>query len=386
MTPCPLDADRLLACAEAATGLDDWADPTFADRFSLAVDHLRAADLEPVHERMAAANCLRVLTDRLRFFRDHDQHGLAAEVIERPMFVTGEPRSGTTLLHALLSVDAASRSLRFWEVMFPSPPPGRADADDARRAAADDEWRQINAHLPEWLVCHPYNDMLGDGLPECERTWAIDFRALSPTAWWRVPISLGPGALPQDPVEQYRIHRMMLQAIQHGRSRRTWVLKGFHAGRLQWLFGAYPDARLLYIHRDPVPVIASRVRMTVMLYEALTGTRDSGAHAQRHLAAARAGFHATLTNPLLHDPRVLHVRYQDFIGDRIGTIRRFYEFSDRTLSFEAAGAMEHYLATNRGDRYGKFAYSIDAIGDVEQLNEEFRPYRERFGVDLETAS
>ena len=104
------------------------------------------------------------------------------------MFATGEPRSGTTLLHALMSVDPDARALRFWEVMYPSPPPGLAGPDDPRRARADDDWREINAKLRKWLHCHPYNDMLGDGLPEDERTWAFDFRVMTPTAWWRVPM------------------------------------------------------------------------------------------------------------------------------------------------------------------------------------------------------
>ena len=381
----PLSATALLSVAEQATGLSDWGDDTFPDRFAQAVDVIGKQPLDEEAVRMAAANCVRLLTDRLRFFRDHARHELDREVIESPLFVTGEPRSGTTLLHALLSVDPTARSLRFWEVMFPSPPPGLAAEDDPRRAIADDEWRQINARLPQWLVCHPYNDMLGDGLPECERTWAIDFRALSPTAWWRVPMYVGPGVLPQDAAAQYRIHRMMLQALQKGARPRTWVLKGFHAGRLAALFDAYPDARLLYVHRDPVPVIASRVQMTVMLYEGLTGRRDTGDLARRNLEASRAGFHATLTNPLMDDPRVYHLRYQDFIADRVGSIRSFYEFARRSLTDAASQAMEHYLATNRGDRYGKFVYSIDAIGDVDELNEEFAPYRQRFGIDLERA-
>jgi hypothetical protein len=279
-----------------------------------------------------------------------------------------------------MSVDPANRSPRFWEVMFPSPPPGVAAADDPRIAIADGEWRQINAKLPKWLSCHPYNDMLGSGLPECERTWAFDFRALSPTAWWRIPVSIGPGRLPADPVAQYRIHEMMLQALQFGSKPATWVLKGFHGGRLSQLFARYPDARVLYIHRDPIPVLASRVQMCTMLYEGLTGRTDSGEHAAQHRAAGIAAFRAATDSPHLDDPRIHHVRYQDFLHDRVGTIADFYRFADRSLSDAARTAMERYLAQNRGDRYGKFRYDIASLGDVDALNEEFALYRQRFGV------
>src|SRR5688500_9332113 len=182
-----LNAVSLLAQAQAETGLTGWGDATLPERFALAVQATNSAGMDAAGEGKAAETAIWLLTDRLRFFDDHKTYGLAAETVERPLFVTGEPRSGTTLLHALLSVDPEARALRFWQVMHPSPPPGLAAPDDPRRAQADAEWREINARLPHWLKSHPYNDMLGDGLPEDERTWAFDFRVLTPTAWWRVP-------------------------------------------------------------------------------------------------------------------------------------------------------------------------------------------------------
>ena len=277
-----LDAGALLGAAEADAGLCDWGDPTFRERFAKAVDLIRGAGMNAEGQRIAAANIRWLLTDRLRFFDDHVKYGLDREVIERPLFVTGEPRSGTTLLHALLSVDPDARALRFWEVMHPSPPPGLAAPDDPRRAQADAEWREINARLPNWLLSHPYNDMLGDGLPEDERTWAFDFRVLTPTAWWRVPMGMVVGGLPSHPPAQYRIHKMMLQAIQHGRPKKYWVLKGFHATRFPALFDCYPDARVLYIHRDPVQSIASRIRMAADLTEGLTGSVDMAQQSRIH--------------------------------------------------------------------------------------------------------
>ncbi len=46
--------------------------------------------------------------------------------------------------------------------------------------------------------------------------------------------------------------------------------------------------------------------------------------------------------------------------------------------------MRDYLANNKGDRYGKFVYSTELIGeDIDALHEEFAPYRERFGLEIE---
>lgn len=380
----PLDAAALLDAATAATGLSDWGDPDFTDRFPQAVDVIRGAGIDPAGEQAAADNIHWLLTDRLRFFDDHHKYQLNREVIDAPLFVTGEPRSGTTLLHALLSADPDARALRFWEVMHPSPPPGLATEDDPRRTQADDEWREINARLPQWLHSHPYNDMLGNGLPEDERSWAFDFRVLTPTAWWRVPMGMVVSALPPEPKAQYRIHKMMLQTIQHGRPGRYWVLKGFHASRFPEFFTTYPDAKVLYIHRDPVQSIASRIRMAADLTEGLTGSVDLAEQARIHTALGRAGFHAVMDNPMMDDPRIFHVTYQEFMADRVGTIRKFYRFASRDLSDAAVEAMQHYLANNRGDRHGKFIYSTDLIdGDVEALYEEFAPYRARFGLDIE---
>ena len=243
------------------------------------------------------------------------------------MFVTGEPRSGTTLMHALMSVDPDARALRFWEVMYPSPPPGLAAADDARRARADADWREINAKMPKWLHSHPYNDMLGDGLPEDERTWAFDFRVMTPTAWWRVPMQSLVGGLATDAAAQYRLHKAMLQQLQYRRPRKYWVLKGFHGFRLEEMFETYPDATLVWLHRDPVQVAASRTMMMADIAEGMVGPVDLHAVAKMHLELTRAGVANTMSNPMVDDPRILHVRYTDFIADQVGTVRRYYAFA-----------------------------------------------------------
>ena len=382
-----LDAGGLLAEAEAQTGLADWGDPGFAERFGLAVDHINAVPMDRQGRAAARKNCLWLLTDRLTFFEDRNRYPLADEVIERPMFATGEPRSGTTLMHALMSVDPEARALRFWEVMHPSPPPGTISGEDPRFALADTEWREINAKMWKWLWCHPYNDMLGNGLPEDERCWAFDFRIMTPTAWWRVPMQNLMGGLPLDALQQTRIHKMMLQSCQYRRPKKTWVLKGFHNFRLKEFFTTYPDATLVYLHRDPVQVAASSTAMMRDIMEGIVGEIDLVEEARKHVERVRMSIANTMTNPLIEDPRILHIRYRDFVTDPLGTIARYYDFAGRELTPAAAAAMRAYLAANRGDRHGKFEYSTrlltDAGFDLGQLNKEFAPFRERFGVDIE---
>jgi len=382
-----LDAQALLTRAKEETGLDDWGDDSFEQRFGLAVDHINSIPMDASGRDAARENINWLLTDRLKFFNDFKIYPLGEEVIDHPMFATGEPRSGTTLMHALMAVDPDGRALKFWEVMHPSPPPGTVKGVDPRIALCDEEWREINAKMWKWLYCHPYNDMLGEGLPEDERTWAFDFRVMTPTAWWRVPMQNLSMGLPTDSAAQNRIHKMMLQSFQYKRPKKYWTLKGFHNFRLKEFFETYPDATLVYLHRDPVMVAASSTAMMRDIMLGIVGEIDMIAEAKMHVERIRMSIANTMSNPLIHDPRIMHVRYKDFVSDQIGTIRRYYEFTGRELTQQAESAMRGYLADNKGDRHGKFEYSTKLLTDagfnIDQLNEEFRPFRERFDVPIE---
>ena len=292
-----LDAAELLARRAGRNRIARLRRPHLAG----ALHRRRRPSQRPRHgrrrHREAAQVCRWLLTSRLEFIEDRNRYPIGDEVIEAPMFVTGEPRSGTTLMHALMSVDPHARALRFWEVMYPSPPPGLAGPDDDRRERADADWREINGKMPKWLHSHPYNDMLGDGLPEDERTWAFDFRVMTPTAWWRVPMQSLVGGLATDPAAQYRLHNAMLQQLQYQRPRKYWVLKGFHGFRLKEMFDAYPDATLVWLHRDPVQVAASRTMMMADIAEGIVGPVDLHAEAKMHLELTRASVANTMSNP-----------------------------------------------------------------------------------------
>jgi hypothetical protein len=379
-----LDADHLLGAARDAAGLDDLDDDTLPSRLADLVAHL-AGRLDTQAAAAAAAVIHAFLVQRLQFFDDRKHHPIAAERIEQPIITFGEARSGTTLLQMLLGCDPDARLLEFWEVMYSSPPPGISDTTERRRRA-DEDWREILDLIPRWLVSHPYNGMLGRNPPECERLWAFDFRALPPSAWWRVPTtSFPPLRLERDDVRQLQIHRMVLQHLQFAAPPRRWVLKGTaHQHRLAALLDTYPDAVFVWIHRDPLVCLASRVELQAQVYEGVAGHLDRRAFATASVERSVGDFASMAADPLAADPRIHHVAYADFNADPVGVITDVYERASLDVDPALGGEVDRWLAANPPNRFGRFEYSVDALGvDVVELDRQLDPYRERFGVPRE---
>ena len=211
-----LDAGGLLAAATAETGLTDYADPTLPERFAVAVDHLNAIGMDTDGVAAAAQVCRWLLTSRLEFVEDRNRYPIANEVIDG----TDVRYRRTPFGHNTDACADVRRSRRpraavlGGDVSVAAARPGRSGRL-AARARPTTDWREINAKMPKWLHSHPYNDMLGDGLPEDERTWAFDFRVMTPTAWWRVPMQSLVGGLATDATAQYRLHKAMLQQLQY---------------------------------------------------------------------------------------------------------------------------------------------------------------------------
>ena len=326
-----------------------------------------------------------LLAEREAMAEARRRHPIAAERIERPIIAKGEARSGTTLLQMLLGCDPEARLLEFWEVMRPSPPPGVSDTEERRRRG-DEDWREILDLVPRWRVSHPYNAMLGGNPPECERLWAFDFRSLPPSAWWRVPgVQFPAVSLPRDDRRQYEIHRMVLQHLQFGRPARRWVLKGVtHQHRLAALLDAYPDAVFVWIHRDPLQAIASRIELQAQIYEAISGSIDREAFAATVVEHAVASFSAASETPLAGDPRLHHLRYREFTAAPFDAIRALYVGAGLTYTDRFDAAMRAWSAENPSNRFGRFTYPAHPPGvDVVALDEQVQPYRDRFGLPHE---
>jgi len=383
-----LDADELLAEASAKSGLSDFGDGDFLEPYRIFVRALDAeAQLHPLGRLIARSDLVNWLENRLQLtdWRKREP-GIGALAIERPLFITGLPRTGTSILHELLAQDPAHRVPLHWEVRHPCPPPdAEASASDPRVERAERQVQLWNQIVPEYRVMHE----LGARLPvECIQLTAHSFRSEELMGRHQVP-SYAAWYASCDLAPAYRFHRRLLQHLSWRHRRERWVLKApSHLPALPALFAEYPDARVVVTHRDPLKILPSvasilystaYVRSDAVDPQAMLGwfTGDTCRGLLDGMAAFRAS--GAVDARQFHD-----LRYADLVAKPLETIAALYAHFGWRLSAEAEARMRAYLAAKPKGKHGAHRYDFSATGlarDAER--ERFRDYQARYGVPSE---
>ncbi len=380
------DAAALLAQATFETGLRDFGDGQFRGPLQAFVRFLNAAGGIGADDRRAAfGQMVQVLGWRLRLVEDGKRYpGIADERIEAPLIVIGFPRSGTTLLHALLAAAPGHRAPLYWEIARPSPPVSLAAPGDPRIAEGTRDVERWLADYAGFIAQHPYFDAGGETPMECESLLVYDLRNAYPTMFSKVPY--GPvWAEEGADHEYYASHRRFLQHLQFGGPRRRWVLKGVeHQFRLSALLTAYPDAKLVWPHRDPVEVFGSLLAVISMVFKH-SGTpapADRRAFSLAMLDRFGQRVEKALADPASDGDSVCHVTYPQLVANPAGVVRGVYEHFALPLDGLEA-ALRAWLDDpgNRSDRFGKWTYDLaDYEVSADEVSERFAGYRERFGL------
>lgn len=388
MTTAPnnaFDEERLLRSARRIAGSDDFGTEPFMEPLRVLLDSLRAAPLNGLGEMIWRGSLLKSLSQRARAEQWWSTHPeILDEPIEAPIVVVGMMRSGTTLLQRVLASDPRLACVYGWEMGEPAPRPGwEPTGIDPRIADAEAREEQMRTFAAELFAIHPTY------VHEAEEEIVFlgdAFLSHIPEASCDVP-QYRSWVDTQDFAPAYRWLRRMLQLVQWQKRRRGEPVRPFvlktpsHLGYLDTLLAEFPDAHLVHTHRDPVEVIPSGASLNTTLWR--TNCDDVDPHQVGAQWLERMGWscdRAMAARRHIDPAQVTDVGFRDAVADPIGTAARVLAAVDLDATDESVVAMEAWLAQDRKrETLPVHRYSAEDFGlSVEQINERFAVYRERF--------
>jgi hypothetical protein len=356
-----LSAEELIACALQEEKRTCFINYAFVEPLRRLVHSLNEeAELSAFGLRAAHFDIMRCLTNLLHLdAAEETEPRIARRPIDRPIFITGLPRSSTTFLHGILAQDPGNAVPRSWQLIYPYPFRNRLFGDWRKERVA----LQLGIYrflAPRVAELHP---MSADGPQECSDIVAHVFHSLRYDSMYHVP-SYQDWIARRDHVDAYRFHKRFLCHLDRQQPGRRWILKSpDHVFALDAIRAVYPDALFVFLHRDPLPVLASQLNLTEALRRSFA----------RHIDLQEIG--SSVTDAIVDTAdrlvasgksrSVLHLDYRSVIAAPMEAVRRIYAHGGLALAPEASARMARWIARQqprcaRGNRRDLPAYGLDA--------------------------
>jgi hypothetical protein len=371
-----LNCEALCAEARRRTGLADFGEPPIETALSTLVNSLELqADLHPLGRFLMWVHLRGLLETRLRLtqaWREH-QEAMDTSMIQRPVFITGMPRSGSTFLHELMAEDSENRAPRVWEVMFPIPT--RRDV----RSRVDPRIRKAEASLWWFRRLAPRADAVypvrASTPHECVGIHSYTMLSEEFVITCRIPAyeaflregNLGPA---------YAWQKRFLQYLQLSGPPKNWILKSpEHVYGLGHLLSVFPDAVIIQTHRNPLEVLRSSLLLNEVLERMFAYPGD---RAQTRIREARSLLESMDSIRLFRKAhpefagRFIDVQYDELVSDPLEIVRQIYQRLDRHLAAPASERIQR-LAASRSRYKGRHAsptlsdLGIDEVFENQRL-------------------
>lgn len=382
-----LSADALIEQAMRETGIDAFDSETYREGLDVLVRDFNAGIAKGIHTERGTERCakdiLHYLRNRLKvsdYLRQRPE--LLDRPVERPVFVMGVPRTGTTLMSNLLAADPNRRSTLTWEIDEPVPPATSATLKtDPRALARLEQERAMLAANPDAGKYYRNSAIYPN---ECVFFMAHDFKTL---------MIESKGYLPEyrefifscDMTSAYDYHKKFLQVLQAD-APGVWNLKmPSHSLYLEALFAAYPDARVIWAHRDPYTATGSLCSLVSLSYRQALAELDYQWLGDNY--SWQAAEHANRIMDFRDkygEDRIIDVHYADLIEDPVGGTRKLYEQLGDPFTPEAEAGIQAWVDDNPQNKFGKHEYKLAQYGlSLERLEPMFERYLSRYDVARE---
>jgi len=381
-----LQLETLVSRATDATGLTDFGGEEWREGLHCLVEAVNTGELLTTFGAMTERGMFQsLLEQRLQLIDYAKRHPeVKEEKIEAPIIVLGLPRTGTTLLSYLLDLDPQSRSLLSWESMQVVPPPSLADQQtDERIARLCRQEAQLSKLIPPMPAMHPQ----GATQPtECIPLLMMDFRSQGFETQF-LSTRYGEWLDQCDMTSAYKLHKLALQTLQSTIPTKRWALKTpQHLWSLSALLESYPDARLIWTHRDPCKVLPSVASLNMAFYRTFSRDPNPEEVAEHWLSKLLLGVERGMAfDEQSATPNwCTHLHYSELMRDPIAAVRGIYQQMGEELDPLHVKRMRIWMQTRPKNTYGTHRYDLADFGlEAAQVNERFSVYINRFGVSVE---
>lgn len=376
-----IDAGELIDLARSSTGLEDFGDfdGDWRGRLEALVRDMNGhADLSTIGRLMSRQEILRCLRTRLFMTRRlAEEPGILDEEVGAPIIVSGQARSGTTILFELLALDPNARSIAGYESAYPVPETEDRDALLAMTECEQELWCDLQ---PEYASIHEHRS----DLPvECITPTMASFGSMM---WF---VTNSPQEWAPDFVGTMQFHKVFLQLLQYGKPRAHWVLKTpTHLPVLDLVFTTYPEAWIVLTHRDPMKTIPSGLSTLSMVRWQRANHVDL-----ESIAQSGTGMYDLMVDikrrrdeGSLPD-RFVDLHFLDLMRDPPAAIREAY--ATMALSFDESYGerIQNYIANKPRGKFGTHRYDVADWGfSTDEIRERTRSYVDAYGVMLEEDS
>ena len=303
-------------------------------------------------------------------WKQYPEH--ADVTIERPIFVTGLPRTGTTVIHRLLTADPRHQGLELWLAEFPQPrPPRETWSDNPVFAQIDAQFAKAHAENPDYTGLHY---MTADEVEECWQLLRQSLHSVSYETLSHLP-TYSQWLAKQDWTKAYQRHRRNLQLIGLNDVEKRWVLKNpSHLFALDAIFATYPDALIVQCHRPAETIMASMCSLAQHTTEGWSNSfvgAQIGADAMETWTRGLKRFNEVRADQ--NPAQFCDVDYFEFVKDPISAVEGIYSHFDIEFTDGARAAITgSHEESKKGPRAPKHTYSLADYGLTdEQVKERF---------------
>ncbi len=369
------NAATLVEMAVARTGLDDFGPGAVLEPLDRLLAPLENDPTMTTGGLVAWPRLLlRLLTSRLEIVEYVRQNPAVVDVeLDRPIIITGMPRTGTTLLYNLVSSMPGARPLLGWESLQPLPTRSVA----ARKAAYRAWVRFVNMAIPALRTIHPLPpDGPDEGLETMDRTllsFNLGLYNYGYVDW----------LLARDRSElndAWQVWKWQLQILQQQRSGQYWVLKApTYLGLFPTVDALVPNARWVMTHRDLGEAIPSAMSLVTVVGAVL---REAGATIDLPRFADRMAEMAHRTHADIQQRPNVEVLYPELVNDPTLAVRDVLETFGERVPADLDARVKRYLEDNPKDKHGAHRYSLATFGlSPDDLEPFSSTYAAEVGLD-----